>query len=208
MRLLAIIVSAALAASAARAEDVAGLTLEWLADTCPYIGVYRVESASPIDADPSHYLHIVSSLTDALRGEPPKDFAFEYPGAGTTSNPGTADPAVGHRFLTFLRDAAPKDIRWEQIISLTTPAKQGYAYVALRPDFTLLSDGKQIERIVRDRIAKKPLKAMAWREYPGRLSTVEIPPGTPAYEAIDLGSACYLIVPDDLRPPSRKPAPK
>jgi hypothetical protein len=208
MRFFAIIVSAALVASAARAEEVAGFTLEWLADTCPYIGVYRVQSTSPIDSDPSHYLHIVSSLTGALRGEPPKDFAFEYPGPGPGCNEGQVDPAVGDRFLIFLRDAGPKDIRWEQIISLARPAKHCYPYVALRPDFTLLTDGKQIERIVRDRIAKRPLKAMGWREYPRDLSSVEIPPGTPADEAINAGSRCYLIVPDDLRPLPRGHAPK
>ena len=192
-----------LATSSVRAEIICGVTLEWLADTCPYVGIYSTQTISP---DSPGSLHISATLTKSLRGEPPKTFSFNYPTFNTASQRSARAPEVGDKFLLFLRaaDTRSKEIRWEQIISLTHPSAHGYAHVALRPDFTLLTDGDQIVKVVSERIAKKAVIPTPWREYPHDRFRVEVPMDTPAFSAIWGGSSCYLIVPDDLLEVAKK----
>lgn len=181
----------------ARAEIMCGITLEWLADTCPYVGTYSARTVSR-DAD-YHQLRVSATLVESLRGKPPQEFSFDYPTFDAAVKSGRT-ASIGNKFLIFLQDAdtQPKEVRWEHIISLTDPATRGYAHVALRPDFTLLTDGDQILQVVRERIAKHAVTPTLWREYPSDRIRLEIPSDTPAYRAIFSGSSCYLIVPDDL----------
>ena len=180
-----------------RAEVICGVTLEWLADTCPYIGVYSAQTVSP---DAPGQVHIAATLGDSLRGAPSKTFSFDYPTFVAAGQKPERAPAVGDNFLIFLRDAdtRPKEIRWEHIISLARPSTRGYAHVALRPDFTLLTDGDHIAKVVRERIAKKVVVPTLWREYPRDRFRIEVPMDTPAFRALYSDSTCYLIVPDDL----------
>jgi len=192
-----------LAAGSARAEIICGVTLEWLADTCPYVAIYSAQIVSP---DAPGQAHISATLAESLRGEPPKTFSFDYPTFDAASQKSAHTPAVGDKFLIFLRDAdtRPKEVRWEHIISLTHPSTRGWAHVAVRPDFTVLTDGDQIAKIVRERIAKKTVVPTLWREYPRDRFRVEVPMGTPAFDSLFSGSTCYLIVPDDLLEVAKK----
>lgn len=180
-----------------QAEINCGVTLEWLADTCPYVGLY---SALTVSRETSGSIHVSAALETSLRGEPPKTCSFKYPTFSRVSQRPARAPEVGDKFLIFLRDAdtRPKEIRWEHIISVTHPSVYGSEHVALRPDFTLLTDGNQILKVVKDRIGKEALTPTPWREYPRDRFRVEVPVDTPVFSAIFRGSSCYLIVPDDL----------
>ena len=172
-----------------------GATLEWLTDTCPYIGIYtasRFSLAAPCQA------YIDASLSESLRGEAPKTFSFPYPTCNGKNNKADCVLEEGEKFLIFLRDAGKADIRSEQVINLTCPASQGWEHVALRPDFSLLRDGAAIEKVVRQRIVEGQLTAMPWRAYPENRFDIEVPLDTPAFQALYGGSSSFLIVPADF----------
>jgi hypothetical protein len=179
----------------AHAEIIVGATVEWMTDTCPYIGIYR---ALTVSANSTEQVHIEAELMDAILGKAPKSFTFDYPTWVKQKTPN--GPKIGDRFLIFLRDTDEHDIRWQHLISLSTPALSSYDHVALRPDFSLLDDGKEIETVVRNRAKAKPLSAMKWHEYPKIEDRfrVEVPLASPAGLVLFSGSACYLLVPDDL----------
>jgi len=170
-----------------------GLTLESLADTCPYIGIYSLASVSYS----SPYLpHVEASLVKKLRGEPPEKVTFSY--ASLAGLPKVTKPEKGDRFMVFFRNAAAKDIRMEEVIGLTKIVRGGQLSLAVEPDFSVVSSGAAIQKIVTDRIASKPVQPLRWREYPDNRFRLEVPHGTPAYGALFAGSSCFLIVPDDL----------
>ena len=188
----------------ASAEIIVGSTLEWLTDTSPYIGIYL---ASKVGSDAPGQVYVEATLSTPLRGDLPKYFSFDYPTLDfVENNKAACVPKEGDTFLIFLRDAGKNDVRWEHIINLTCPAMRGFAHVAIRPDFSILTNGAAIEKVVRDRMAKRGLTAMSWGEYPPmeHRFDIEVPSGTPAFSALYAGSKCYLLVPFDLQKQASK----
>ena len=183
------------ASTAAHGEIQVGESLEYLADTCPYIGVYTFDHMSPGSKD---CLPVVASLTKTLRGQPPSLTTFTCPNPDSAWNQMRIKLHSGDHFLVFFRDAGTNDVRIEVVISLTEPIRGGELSAALEPDFSVVSNEVAIEKIVHDRIASKPVRPVRWRDYPDNRFRLEVPPGTPAYGALFGGSSCYLIVPDDL----------
>ena len=110
--------------------------------------------------------------------------------------------------MVFLREAGANDIRLEEVINLTKPICGCELRAALEPDFSVLTDRTAIEKVVKDRIATKPLTPTPWGDYPDDRFRLEIPRGTAAYRAVFGGSSCYLIVPDDLLSASKAHLPK
>jgi len=133
-----------------------------------------------------------------MRGSPPTVLEFEFPRPDLTHNEVQRGPQVGDRFLVFFRLSDRNDVRWEYFINLTQPAKIGWVNVAIRPDFSVLLDGKQIESVVAERIKFKSLSALRWQEFPQDRLRVQVPFDAPAAKALWSGSAVYLMVPNDL----------
>lgn len=182
-------------------EIYCGVTLEWLADSCPYIGIYTVETAQ---ADFSGHIHVGASLTETLRGKPPEKSHFDDPGF---HEPGTKTsfPEKGDRYLIFFRDdrtsAGKNEIRKEHIIRLKRPNTKGWNLTAIRPDFSVLKDGTQVEKVVRDRISKVAVTPFPWYKRPTDRRRVEVPRDTPAFKALwDGENKAFLIIPYDLLP--------
>jgi len=174
----------------AHAEIMVGETLEYLTDTCPQIAIYRVvDTTQSING-------FRGELVESLRGNPPREFRFD----GVTN---AKTLAVGDEELCFLRSTG-KEMRWEETIPLTHPAVQGNA--ALRPDFSICTKKADILVVVRLREETYPLQEQRWRQYPASRLQVEIPGGTPAWKAVFGGSACFLLVPPDLIPVTRRAA--
>lgn len=182
-------------ASPPLSETYCGATLEWLA-TCPYIGIYTAETVTP---DPTGHTWIGASLTKPLRGKPPERSGFDYPPFYDGESKTTFHPEKKERFLIFFRDAGENDIREEHIISLRQPNTKGWNRAAISPDFSVIRDGKLVEKIVRDRISKVAVTPVPSMKRPADRRRVEVPRDTPAFKALwDGENSVFLIVPEDL----------
>lgn len=183
----------------AHAEVNVGYTLEWLADTSLHVGIY---TAKTVKAPKDHSVHIEAVLAESLRGTAPKSFEFDY-----YLNPVQPDkvppPKEGDKFLIFMRETERSGIRAQAIVNLTSPATIS-PFAALAPDFSVLKDGADIEKRVKARIAKKTGTPKDFGDRSGEIE-FDVPPGTPAYEALFSGSACYLVVPEDLKELTKTP---
>ena len=185
-------------------EIYCGVTLEWLADSCPYIGIYTAETVTP---DITGHVWVGASLAETLRGKPPEKVSFDDPGFVEPTK--TTFAHKGDRYLIFLRDeptsGGKNDVREEHIIRLKRPDTKGWNRAAIRPDFSVLTDGKQVEKVVRDRISKVAVTPFPWMKRPTDRRRVEVPRDTPAFKALwDGQNRVFLIVPEDLLPLTKK----
>ena len=207
----------------AHAEIAYARVLEYWVDISPHVGVYQFESAAPHPQSEDHVqflLHnypgsprsdyelreVRAKLVRSLRGTPPATLSVVC--SAYTKFPGSMPLKFDaeDQFLVFWSETATHELTRVNVISLTKPppnrnkplASDGLS-PALRPDFTVLKDGKLIEQVVKERIAAKPqARRPPAGSHDDNVARVEIPDMTEAYNAIYNGSVCYLIIPKDL----------
>jgi hypothetical protein len=181
-----------------RAEIRVGASLEWLADTSGGVGIYQA-TESREESDSAFQLSF--QLDEALKGEPPQLVASSY-WVRFAKGPQPPSVSVGDRFLIFLKPDDQNSPRVAHLINLSTTQAGGTDSVAINSKFEVLTLPPQILATVRGRIKSHPTaKPTKWREYPDSRFDVEVPPEAPAYNVLFSGSLCYLLVPEDLRPP-------
>lgn len=206
----------------AHAEIVWGYVLEYWVDTSPHIGVYQLESAAahPQTEDRMReLLHIYPGsprsdyelldvrvkLVRSLRGTPPTTLSVACSAYTKFPESMPLKFDAKDQFLVFWWETPAGEASPAYVISLTKPpANQNKPLAsdslspAIRPDFTVLKDGKLIEQVARERIAAKPqAKRLPIRAHDD-VARVEIPWETEAFRTIYTGSTCYLVMPKDL----------
>jgi hypothetical protein len=158
-----------------------------------------------VKPDPTGHIWVGASLTETLRGKPPERSSFDYPPFHEPGSKTTFMAKKKDRFLIFLRDAGKNEIREEHIISLRQPNTKGWSRAAISPDFSVIRDGKQVEKVVRDRISKVAATPFPSMKRPTDERRVEVPRDTPAFKALwDGENRVFLIVPDDLLPLTKR----
>ncbi|MBI5874151.1 MAG: hypothetical protein HZB36_08475 [Candidatus Omnitrophica bacterium] len=190
--ILFLTVTASLFCGVANADMGIFATLEWLTDTSPSVGIYTVKI---VETDAPGQVVIDAVLNTSLRGNLPKSFSFKYSTLDIEYNEAGSAPKGGDEFLVFLGDPKTHYIFSEYVINLTSPShdpRRG----AIRPDFSILTSGIAIEKVVRDLIAKRQLTVTPneWSQF-----SIEIPPGTPGFEPLCRKDVCGLLVPSDFQ---------
>lgn len=189
------------AAVTLRAEIMVGASLEWLADTSASVGLYRV-TESRKESDSAFQLSF--RLDDALKGTPPLAAVSPY-GVRFPKGSPPASASVGDRFLIFLKPDDKDSPRVAHLINLSTTQPGGMDSAAINCKFEVLTDQAQILAKVRGRLKSHPAGTPTkWQEYPESRFDVEVPFDSPAFKVLYGGSACYLLVPEDLKPPRQK----
>ena len=196
-----------LAAAVVRADakDEMGESLEWLADTSPAIGIYTAGAPDKLDGI-KDYLQFDADLKlkETLKGAPPAQLKSQPIYFIAKKYSPKNDVAEGDRFLVFLWPDAKEAMRVEYMISLSKPkAPDSRLALAYNAKFDVLADEKTILSTMRERLAAHP--GMSPLPKPGQWeeSAVEVPPGTPAYQALYSGSVVSMMLPADLAAPVR-----
>jgi hypothetical protein len=200
MKKLVLLVSSALflVPSAAGAEIMVTASLEWLADHSIDSAIYTVTALQEREGLIDAYT-ITLERTETLRGHPVKTTRVLYQRVprGKGVNPA---PVVekGDEFLMCFQHYRTGEKRPVQVINLDRPLNRGFKYVAVNKDLKVLQNKADILEVFRARLADHPIgEPMVIDDY-SRDNRFELQPYTEVYSAIYGGSACYLLVPDDL----------
>ena len=183
------------AALTLRAEIIVGASLEWLADSSASIGIYQVtESRNTSDSA----FQLSFRLDDVLKSTPPQTAASSY---SVRFHKEAPIVTIGNRFLIFLKPDETDSPRVAHLINLSTSQIGGLDSVSVNSKFELLTDQTQILATVRERIKSHPKGSPTkLHEHPNSSFDVEVPHGTGASRVLYAKSACFLLVPDDLKP--------
>ncbi len=174
-----------------------GTSVAWLALSQPHIGVYTIATVS------ESVVRIDTKLGYALKGVPVAGVRVKHRvSRNQNRNPADDDMRKGDELLLFLNNAM--DV--EYAINLTRPATRGDG-VAFSVDFDILRHKYAIVKTVTQRIARQQASGMprvehVTREHADRTSQtgflrLEVPRDSAAFDALFLGSSCYLVVPAD-----------
>lgn len=170
----------ALAGTSARAEIALAESLEWLVVSRPHIA--RTEVGGVADG-------IVETRVEFLKGTPPIAETIR-----SHVEAGAEPPAIGSGSLLFFGEDGSLD----RAIDLAAPAMP-------TADFRVPREGEEVLEIVRRRLARleaepppvDPGRPGPLSEPPRGYLRVRVPEGTPAWQSLRAGSACFLIVPAD-----------
>jgi hypothetical protein len=183
----------------AAAELMVAPTLEWLADHCVEIGVYRVtEVEKKLETGASYRVKFARKA--ALRGDPQDTVEELYYQWGSETADDRPLVKVGDEFLLCFQHLSDGDRIAEQLINLSNPQRRGPPFIAVTSEFKLLEDRKAIMRAVRDRLKRHPEGDPVQHGDYSKDNRVELDAGTEPYAAIHSGSTCYLKIPRDLLP--------
>jgi len=197
------------AALTLRAEIAVGESLEWMADTNAAIGIYQVtavhKAPAPVsgpDVFPTVPLTFELSfrLKENLKGTPPDSCKSTY---SIPSLEGSLPPsvAIGDRFLLFLNFIIADNrnsARIDRLINLSNPRYGDARSSAITCKFEVPADDEQILAVARERLKAHP-GTMPNERYKQKF-WVQLRGDEPAYRVLYNGSACYLLVPEDLKP--------
>ena len=197
LRALAVVVLIAVWCGTARAEIVAAPTLEWLADTCPHIGVCSSAKITWSESDRIPVATIRGRWTRQLRGTFPDEFTIDHPVRDAASPPAKTYAQDGDEFLIFARVTSKGEVVQVHAINLSRPMTRTIRQTAFRPDFTVLTDASAILSVVESRIRRHPPRFHEWGVVP-KQAWMDVPDSSAAWDALFRRSSCYLIVPDDL----------
>ena len=187
-------------AAPARAEVTVGESLDWLVLSRPHVAVAEVVHVTDEGPDRQGYTQRIARLrrAEVLKGEPPEQASRKE----HVGKPGEAGgPAKGAAFLLFFDDQ--KQISYAINLDSPTTRWQGAAFTT---DFRVLGDRAAIMAVVNKRLKQlkdDPPKEKPQAEAPnvftpqGQFLRLDVPHGTPAYQALFAGSSCFLIVPAD-----------
>ncbi len=189
----------ALTSGRMQAEIVLGESLEWLAETCSHVGIFSSAAICWGLAYPEGRAEapVCGRGIKQLRGTFPETFVFRYPIWETQRGETEIYARDGDAFLVFARQTIGGDIRVVQVISLSRPLLRPSRNAALRPDFTVLTDGRAILSVVKERIRLHRAHPYEWGERAQHKWT-NVPIGTAAFDSLWGRSECYLLIPDDL----------
>lgn len=183
--------------NSARAEIMVGVSLEWLADTSTSIGLFQVsESQRKTDNE----FELTFRLYESLKGDAPESAKSRH---WVRVRRDTTLPTIeiGDSFLLFFKLNEKESLRIDFQINLSDLQNGGINSVAIKSNFEVLTEETQILELVRQRIESHPnATIMKWNEYPDSRFDVEVPREAPAFKVLFGKSACYLLVPDDLKP--------
>jgi micrococcal nuclease len=172
-------------------------SLEWLADTSEAIAIYNVIDFTKKEDD----YKIKLNLSKNLKGKAPRRQSVKYYIIDRQQKKIKAIDKK-HQFLIFFKNNNIGQLQYCHQINLTIPAKAGTKFIAANSSFELLTDKEKIIKCVSERLKTHPKqKILKHDEYPPFKTRfdVEIPGASDLYCAVYGGSACYLLVPDDLK---------
>ncbi len=179
-----------------RSEIMVGPSLEWLTDTSSAVGVFAVtKSNHKTDSE----FELIFRLHKSIKGSVPQVTASSY---SVRLPKDTKPPTVdnGDRFLMFFKVDEKASLQVAHLINLTKSQNGGMDSVAITSKFKVLTEEAEILKLVEQRFKAFPnTTTTKWREYPNSRFDVEVPTDSPAYVFLYGGSACYLLVPDDLK---------
>jgi hypothetical protein len=197
-------------AGSTEASLIAERSVEWLCDFSDAMGVYRVASNSVVTTNQNgrQWWTYTLQLSESLKGNPPKECKSEFSVHGSAATNGDSIRGGDQVLVSFQTQQSNSPQILHQI-NLSRPWHAGAGYVAVTAQFSVLLDGKQITELVRARLGKQSGSSPPAENGPHHGTYVEVPPNTQAWKALWAGSACDLLVPDDLKPiaPKRKEQP-
>jgi hypothetical protein len=180
----------------AAAEVMVAPTLEWLADHCVELGIYRVTGVEK-QPDIAESYRVTLARRTALRGEPKESIEESYYSFGSLPAGDKPLVKVGDEFLVCFQHAAADRIAC-QLVNLSNPQASGPQFIAVTSDFKVLKDGDAIVKFVHARLKRHPDADPVQHGDHSKDNRVELQPGMEPYDAIYAGSSCYLKVPKDL----------
>ena len=180
-----------------RAEIMVGTSLEWLTDTSTAVGVFQVtKSNNKTDSE----FELTFRLHKPIKSSAPQVTSSSY---WVRLPKDTERPTVdeGDRFLLFFKLDEKASLQVAHLINLTKSQNGGMDSNAITSKFKVLTKDVEILNLVEQRFKAFPnATTTKWREYPNSRFDVEVPTDSPASRVLCGGSACYLLVPDDLKP--------
>jgi hypothetical protein len=183
----------------ATAEIMVAPTLEWLADHCIELGVYRV-SVVEKKSDTVERYRVKLALKQALRGAPQdtvEELYYQFEPEADSDRPIVN---VGDDFLLFFQHLGDGERIASQLINLSNPQQRGPAFIAVTSDFKLLDERMAILGVVRNRLKRRPKGDPVQCGDRSKDNRIELRPEKEPYAAIYAGSTCYLNMPKDLLP--------
>jgi hypothetical protein len=180
-------------------------SVQWLCDFSDAMGVYNVVADSVVTSNQNGRQRWTYSLqlSESLKGKPPKESKADFSVQGSAATTGDSIRGGDQVLVSFQTQQSYAPPILHQI-NLTRPWHAGAGYVAVTAQFNVLLDGQRIRELVLARLGKSsgslPPGGSGQRQGTG----VEVPPDTQAWKALWAGSACHLLVPDDLTAGSEK----
>ena len=186
-------------AGATHASLIVERSVEWLCDFSDAMGVYNVVSNSVVTTNQNGRQRwtYTLQLSESLKGKPPKECKAEFSVHGSAATSGDSIQGGDLVLVSFQTQQSSSPPILHQI-NLTRPWHTGAGYVAVTAQFNVLLDEQQIRELVLARLEKSSggLPSGGSGQHQG--TGVEVPPDTQAWKALWAGSACHLLVPDDL----------
>jgi HEAT repeat protein len=192
-------------------------SIEWLVDQSDAVGVFEVTeiriASEPQKHDPKTGQYgrwgeaeITVELRSTKKGEPPKKLKSTYMLHPTDSDDDIAkEIAKGHRLLFFFRENHNQaKSNAYRVVNLDSPAVHG-PHALFAADFTILWTRKTVLAAIDQRL--KVRRANAQKNVKDRDYWVEVPGQSEAHGSLYGRSKCYLIMPRDLWPVTRRHEP-
>jgi hypothetical protein len=193
MKTITVLIAAVCCATIAQASIVVSQSAEWLCDNSDTVGIYKVVKGSvgkTNNNDSRHRYTYTLQLTESLKGDPVKKCSAKFSvHVGTAQKTGDTVQESDELIVFFQAKKTYEPAIIHQI-NLSRPWHAGARFVAVDAKFNVISKRKQIMTLVRFRLKQPPSKSLQ----------VEIPPDSGAWKALWGGSACFLLVPEDLKP--------
>ncbi len=186
-----------------QAEIIVVSSLEWLADHCIDSGVYRATSVTKVE-DLTACYKVAFEIQETLRGNTAKSVEERYHRSPPPVPEDSPIIEVGDEFLICFQHGENGDKRIVQLINLSKPQAVGVSYIAVTSDLKILKDKKTILSHFRDRLKEKPKVDPVKIDDYSKDNRFELQDNTELYKAVWAGSTCYLRMPSDMLPATKR----
>ena len=176
-------------------------TIEWLSDHMKYSGLYEVSKVIPKEGNERYICHF--KLKEKHRGDIPEIIVDDY--YLSLRKPPQKLPIVeeGDTFLLFWGSHYGNSTKpvIEQIINLTNPARGWWRQIAVNNDLKLLTEGKEILKLYKNRLRINPkVVPLEYNIIDGKSKVVELRGDIKDFDvwaAVHSGSGTYAILPKE-----------
>ena len=206
MKTIAVLTVTLCFAASAQASIIVSRSVEWLCDESDAVGIYKVvdNSVSTTNEHGRQRYAYTLQLSESLKGSPTKKCDAKFSTHVTTARKTGDTVREKDELLVCFQTKKSYAPAIMHQINLSRPWHAGSAFLAIDARFNVILNRKQIMTLVRSRLKRSPSKAVSETESSETGSLVEIPPGSQAWKALWAGSACGLLVPQDLKPEAVK----
>jgi len=193
MKLITILIAAFCYVATAQASLIVGKSAEWLCDNSDTVGIYKVVKGSVVTTnnnDSRHRYTYTLQLSESLKGDPAKKCDAKFSVHVLTAQKTGDTVQESDELIVFFQTKKTYEPAIIHQINLSRPWHAGASFVAVDAKFNVIAKRNQIIALVQSRLKQPPSQSVQ----------VAIPPDSAAWTAVWAGSACFLLVPEDLKP--------